>query len=49
VQSERNSPRNATLDVACDAAIEAAKKTGRGYSLIVTDWNSAQWSGLAKV
>ena len=38
-----------TADEACNAAIAAAKETGRTHSLIVTDWNIARWSGLPKV
>ncbi|HXP67887.1 MAG TPA: type V toxin-antitoxin system endoribonuclease antitoxin GhoS [Candidatus Dormibacteraeota bacterium] len=37
------------LQTACDAAIEAAKETGKAYSLIVADWGSAQWAGLPTV
>lgn len=37
---------NAALEVALNAAVEAAGETGRSSSTIVTDWTSARWSGL---
>jgi len=37
------------LEVALNAAVEAAKETGKSSSTIVTDWTSASWNGLAKV
>jgi len=40
---------SATLEVALNAAVEAAKETGKSSSTIVTDWTSASWNGLAKV
>jgi hypothetical protein len=43
--------RNVTITLAdaCNAAVAAAITTGKTHSLIVTDWISAQWSGLAPV
>lgn len=38
-----------TLQDALNDAIAAANTTGKRNSLIVVDWNSALWSGLAKV
>jgi hypothetical protein len=34
---------------ALDAAVAAANATGKTSSIIVADWNSARWQGLAVV
>jgi hypothetical protein len=39
---------SAVLEVALRAAVEAADETGKKAAVIVTDWNSARWSGLEK-
>ena len=39
---------SAVLHVALSAAVEAAKETGKRSAVLVTDWQSARWSGLAK-
>lgn len=39
---------SAMLHVALSAAVEAAKETGKEAAVMVTDWHSARWSGLAK-
>ena len=39
---------SAVLEVALRAAVEAADQTGKKFAVIVTDWNSARWSGLEK-
>jgi hypothetical protein len=39
---------SAVLEVALHAAVEAANETGKKSAVIVTDWHSARWSGLAK-
>jgi hypothetical protein len=39
---------SAVLEVALHAAVEAAGETARKSAVIVTDWNSARWSGLEK-
>ncbi len=43
--------RNATasLQVALDAAEEAATETGKAWSIIVADWSAARWNGLSVV
>jgi hypothetical protein len=38
-----------TLDQASHVAIAAAQATGKEYSLIITNWTNAQWSGLPKI
>jgi hypothetical protein len=38
----------AVLEIALRAAVEAADETGKKSAVIVTDWNSARWSGLEK-
>jgi hypothetical protein len=40
---------NVSLDTALNAAKEAAKETGKSYSIIVADWTRASWNGLAVV
>jgi len=39
---------SAVLEVALHAAVEAADETGKKSAVIVTEWNSARWSGLEK-
>ena len=39
---------SAVLEVALRAAVEAADQTGKKSAVIVTDCNSARWSGLEK-
>jgi len=39
---------SASLDTALRAATEAAAETGRTFSAIVADWNSARWQGLER-
>jgi hypothetical protein len=34
--------------VALNAAVEAAKDTGKSAAVIVTDWSAARWAGLAE-
>jgi hypothetical protein len=34
--------------VALSAAVDAANETGKQAAVMVTDWQSARWSGLAK-
>jgi hypothetical protein len=38
-----------SLDTALNAAKEAAKETGKNYSIIVADWTQASWVGLVVV
>jgi hypothetical protein len=39
---------SAMLHVALSAAVDAANETGKRAAVMVTDWSSARWSGLAK-
>jgi hypothetical protein len=39
---------SAVLSVALNAAVDAANETGKKSAVIVTDWQSARWFGLAK-
>lgn len=39
---------SAVLSVALNAAVDAAKDTGRSAAIIVTDWSTARWAGLAE-
>jgi hypothetical protein len=39
---------SAVLHVALNAAVEAANETGKKSAVMVTDWRSVSWSGLAK-
>ena len=39
---------SAMLHVALNAAVEAANETGKKSAVMVTDWRSVSWSGLAK-
>lgn len=39
---------SANSEVALRAAVDAAKETGKEAAILVTDWRSARWSGLAK-
>jgi hypothetical protein len=38
---------SAVLSVALNAAVDAANETGKKSSVLVTDWLSARWHGLA--
>jgi hypothetical protein len=40
---------SAMLHVALNAAVEAANETGKKAAIVVTDWHSARWTGLAAV
>jgi hypothetical protein len=40
---------SAMLHVALSAAVDAANETGKPAAVMVTDWHSARWSGLAKI
>lgn len=44
-----NSGSFASASAALDAAVAAAKATGRASSVIVADWSTATWEGLAIV
>jgi len=37
---------SAMLEVALRAAVDAAQEAGKQAAVMVTDWRSAQWSGL---
>jgi hypothetical protein len=39
---------SAMLHVALNAAVDAAKETGMSAAVIVTDWSTARWAGLAE-
>jgi hypothetical protein len=39
---------SAMLHVALNAAVDAAKDTGKSAAVIVTDWSTARWAGLAE-
>ena|ERR1700730_11945272 len=39
---------SAMLHVALSAAVDAAKDTGKSAAVIVTDWSTARWAGLAE-
>jgi hypothetical protein len=39
---------SAALSVALNAAVDAAAETGKQSAVIVTDWQSTSWYGLAK-
>ena len=39
---------SAMLHVALNAAMDAAKETGKSAAVIVTDWSAARWTGLAE-
>jgi hypothetical protein len=39
---------SAVLSIALNAAVDAAKETGKPAAVFVTDWQSARWHGLAK-
>ena len=39
---------SAMLHVALNAAVEAANETGKKSAVLVTDWRSVAWRGLAK-
>jgi hypothetical protein len=39
---------SAMLHVALNAAVEAANETGKKSAVMVADWRSVSWSGLAK-
>jgi hypothetical protein len=39
---------SAMLHVALNAAVDAAKETGKSAAVIVTDWSTARWTGLAE-
>jgi len=39
---------SAMLHVALNAAVDAAKETGKSAAVIVTDWSAARWTGLAE-
>jgi hypothetical protein len=36
------------LSIALNAAVDAADETGKKSAVLVTDWHSARWYGLAK-
>jgi hypothetical protein len=36
------------LHVALNAAVDAAKEIGKSAAVIVTDWSTARWAGLAE-
>lgn len=38
---------SAALSVALNAAVDAANETGKKSAVLVTDWNSVRWYGLA--
>jgi hypothetical protein len=38
---------SAMLEVALRAAVDAASETGKQSAVMVIDWRSARWSGLA--
>ena len=38
----------AVLHVALNAAVDAAKETGKSAGVIVTDWSMARWAGLSE-
>jgi hypothetical protein len=38
---------SAALSVALNAAVDAANETGKKSAVLVTDWNSVRWFGLA--
>jgi hypothetical protein len=39
---------SAMLSVALNAAVDAANETGKKSAVVVTDWQSARWYGLAR-
>jgi hypothetical protein len=39
---------SAALTVALNAAVDAANETGKKSAVLVTDWQSTSWYGLAK-
>ena|SRR5579863_4555458 len=39
---------SAMLHVALNAAMDAAKETGKSAAVFVTDWSAARWAGLAE-
>jgi hypothetical protein len=39
---------SAMLHVALNAAVDAAKETGKSAAVIVTDWSTARWVGLTE-
>jgi hypothetical protein len=39
---------SASLEVALRAAVSAANETGKQSAVMVTDWHSVRWSGLAE-
>jgi hypothetical protein len=39
---------SAMLHVALNAAVDAAKEIGMSAAVIVTDWSTARWAGLAE-
>jgi hypothetical protein len=39
---------SAMLHVALNAAVDAVKETGKRAAVIVTDWSTARWAGLAE-
>jgi hypothetical protein len=39
---------SAMLHVALNAAVDAAKETGKSAGVIVTDWSMARWAGLSE-